>query len=419
MKCEGLEVELSDVAVLKQGKYIDNIFEKSSPSNPYPAWGGGGIRGYTAKADYDEPVTLITCRGSGCGLIQRTNSPSSITNSIIGVSIDDKVINSKFFFYLALATKFSSIITGSAQPQITLGHLGNLKISVPPLRHQHAIASILSSLDDKIENNRRMNETLEGMAQAIFKSWFVDFDPVHAKAEAIKNGGNENDARLATMQAISGQSANDLARLQTENPSNYTKLATTANAFPSTLTNSPLGLIPEGWKVQKIENVINRQPVGKKFSSKTASSSGKVPILDQGKSGLIGYHDDESGLKASPEDPVIVFANHTCYMRLVMYDFSAIQNVLPFKSKLTHILWLYYATLGKQSFVEYKGHWPDFVIKKIAIPTKNLDSIFAGYISQAIKKIYKNELENQTLAETRDALLPKLLSGDIEDLNNE
>lgn len=66
------------------------------------------------------------------------------------------------------------------------------------------------------------------------------------------------------------------------------------------------------------------------MQKKTAEEKGTVPILDQGKSGLIGYHNDKPGMMASPDDPIIVFANHTCYMRLIMFDFSAIQNVLPF-----------------------------------------------------------------------------------------
>src|ERR1019366_9815621 len=102
------------------------------------------------------------------------------------------------------------------------------------------------------------------------------------------------------------------------------------------------------------------------------SPTGKVPVLDQGKGGAIGYHDDEPGVVASIEHPVAVFANHTCYMRLVHFPFSTIQNVLPFVGSGFDTIWTFYATRGQQSFTEYKGHWPDFIIRKIVVPDPKL-----------------------------------------------
>ena len=165
--------------------------------------------------------------------------------------------------------------------------------------------------------------------------------------------------------------------------------------------------------MRPIEDCIQRFPAGKKYETKTAEETGAVPILDQGKSGFIGYHNDEPGVMASPDDPIIVFANHTCYMRLIMFDFSAIQNVLPFKGDGLNIFWLYEATKGKQQFNEYKGHWPDFVINKIVVPPHHLVSIFGDLIEENYRKNYENELENQTLTKLRNTLLPKLISGEL------
>lgn len=135
--------------------------------------------------------------------------------------------------------------------------------------------------------------------------------------------------------------------------------------------------------------------------------------MDQGRSGVIGYHNDKPGVKASIEDPIIVFANHTCYMRLISYDFSAIQNVFAFKGKECNLYWLYLATLGKQEFVEYKGHFPDFLIKEIIVPPEELTELFGKYIKENFSKIFINDRENSNLAKIRDLLLPKLLNGDI------
>lgn len=151
----------------------------------------------------------------------------------------------------------------------------------------------------------------------------------------------------------------------------------------------------------------------KNTAQKTAFSEGLVPILDQGRSGVIGYHNDEPGVKASIEDPIIVFANHTCYMRLISYDFSAIQNVFAFKGKECDVFWVYLATLGKQEFVEYKGHFPDFLIKEIIVPPKKLTALFRKYVKESFSKIFINNRENSSLAKIRDLLLPKLLNGEI------
>ena len=263
------------------------------------------------------------------------------------------------------------------------------------------------------------------MAQAIFQSWFVDFEPVKAKIAAredwLARQAAQSDAHddapqfsspvcyahefadaaapapatqadletfinRAAMCVISGKNDADLDSMPA---ADYQRLYHTASLFPDELVESELGEIPKGWEVVKIEDVIVRLSVGKKFSQKTVSPEGNVPVLDQGKSGVIGFHNEAPGVNASVKEPVIVFANHTCYMRLIMYPFSAIQNVLPFIGGDLNTLWLYFATQGKQEFVEYKGHWPDFVIKQIVKPDSRLAEIFSEKIMASMELIYK------------------------------
>ena len=111
-------------------------------------------------------------------------------------------------------------------------------------------------LDDKIELNRQINQTLEAMAQAIFKSWFVDFEPVKAKIAAIEAGEDAEGITRAAMSAISGKTDEELDQLQAEQPEYYTQLKTTAELFPAAMQDSELGEIPEGWKVRNYWNVI-------------------------------------------------------------------------------------------------------------------------------------------------------------------
>jgi type I restriction enzyme S subunit len=108
--------------------------------------------------------------------------PTVIDNNMMGAVPNTAVIDSKFFFYALSQFDFAEVAGGTALPYLTVSTLYDLSISVPPLSQQRAIARILSSLDDKIDLNQRMNETLQAIARALFKSWFVDFDPVRAKA---------------------------------------------------------------------------------------------------------------------------------------------------------------------------------------------------------------------------------------------
>ncbi|GBD01742.1 hypothetical protein HRbin18_01469 [bacterium HR18] len=150
--------------------------------------------------------------------------------------------------------------------------------------------------------------------------------------------------------------------------------------FPDRLVDSELGEIPEGWEVKKIGDIIQRLGVGKRYDQKNIKPRGKVPVLDQGKSGIIGFHDNEPSIIATECNPIAVFANHTCYMRLIYFPFSTMQNVIPFIGKGVNTVWAYYATLGKQSFTEYKGHWPDFVVQKMIVCTSKLTEVYAIFV---------------------------------------
>ena len=369
---------------LDENKYIENgdlIYAWSATFGPY-IWRGG-------KSIYHYHIWKIVCNE---GIID------------------------KFYFYYKLKLISDSLKdngNGSIFVHITKSFMENFKIKIPSLEKQKYISNILSNLDKKIRFNTQINQTLEQIAQALFKSWFVDFDPVRAKVQALSDGLTLEQSELAAMQAISGKTPEELTVLSQTQPERYAELVETAKAFPCEMVVVDGVEVPKGWEVKRIDEVIQKIPVGKKYSSKTAFSEGLVPILDQGRSGVIGYHNDKPGVKASIEDPIIVFANHTCYMRLISYDFSAIQNVFAFKGKECNLYWLYLATLGKQEFVEYKGHFPDFLIKEIIVPPEELTELFGKYVKENFSKIFINDRENSNLSKIRDLLLPKLLNGEF------
>jgi len=298
----------------------------------------------------------------------------------LGKGVSDPLYASFYLGHPEVRAWIVQHAVGATMPNLNTSIMESVPFLLPPLREQQAIACILGALDDKIELNRRRNQTLEAMARAIFQSWFVDFDPVKAKAAGRTPPGLSPE----------------LAAL-----------------FPDRFEDSPLGPIPAGWRVGKIGDFIQRIPVGKKYEQKTVCPVGSIPVLDQGKSGIIGYHNDTPGVNATLDQPVAVFANHTCYMRLIIYPFSAIQNVLPFVGVDVDTVWAFYATEGRLSFSEYKGHWPEFVVQDLVAPQLTLTRAFGHLINPLVGRIHKNEEESRTLAALRDALLPKLISGEL------
>lgn len=328
--------------------------------------------------------------------------------------IKKDLVDEKYLYYFMNSKEYILSLQSKSNSgvQVNLGTnaIKDSIIFLPSLQRQKYVSDILYTLDEKIALNTQINQTLEQIAQTIFKSWFIDFDPVHAKANALASGQTTEQATQAAMAVISGKNTQELHRLQTANPEQYQQLWEIAEAFPSGVDEKG---VPRGWAVKRIEDVIRKIPTGKKYSQKTAFEVGNIPILDQGKSGVIGYHNDEAGVKASIENPVIVFANHTCYMRLISYDFSAIQNVFAFVGKESNVLWTYLATLGKQEFTEYKGHFPDFLIKEIIVPNDELTELFGVVVKEHFQQIACNDKQNKTLANVRDLLLPKLLSGEV------
>lgn len=293
-----------------------------------------------------------------------------ISQSQMKLTPDPEQADALFLYYYFSSAGTVKAITNLAfaagVPHINLEILRNFEVPLPPLPVQRRIAGILSAYDELMENSQRRIRILEAMARALYREWFVHF----------RFPGHETHPRVA----------------------------------------SPLGHIPKGWEVKTVEEIVKRIPVGKKYDQKTVNPTGAVPVFDQGKTGIIGYHDDEPGVVASETAPVIVFANHTCYQRLVHIPFSAIQNVLPFVPSPAlprNIYWLHWATNGLVVFNDYKGHWPEFAAKTLVVPPAELCQRFGDFAAPLSRQTLRLERQIQNLRRTRDLLLPRLLSGQI------
>ena len=402
--------------VIRNQNIIDGVLDLSSPS--YTDY--SGYRDRTKRASPQENDIVITREAPMGRVCLIPKEPSCCLGQRQVLLRADRNKISAEYLYWSLRSPFvqRQILinegTGATVSNMRIPVLKALKIPrLASIEIENKKARDLSNIQNKIQLNTQINQTLEQIALAMFKSWFVDFDPMRAKVQALSDGLSLEQAELAAMQAISGKTPEELTALLQAQPDRYAELSETAKAFPCEMVEVDGVEVPKGWEVKRIEEVIKKIPVGKKYSSKTAFSEGLVPILDQGRSGVIGYHNDEPGVKASIEDPIIVFANHTCYMRLISYDFSAIQNVFAFKGKECDVFWVYLATLGKQEFVEYKGHFPDFLIKEIIVPPDELTELFGKYVKESFSKIFIKDRENSSLVKIRDLLLPRLLNGEI------
>jgi type I restriction enzyme S subunit len=311
----------------------------------------------------------VSCIGWQMGEAIMTVKPS-FTNQQINTIVPNGKVEPSFLYYSLRPRKQELLslgaTTGVRTPILNKSAFCDLKVKVPPLPVQRRITDILSAYDDLIENNRRRIKILEEMAGALYHEWFVSFRfPGHEKVRRV---------------------------------------------------DSPFGPVPKGWEVKTVEEVVKRISAGKKYDQKTVQLVGAVPVLDQGRSGIIGYHDDEPGVAASENEPVIVFANHTCYQRIIHFPFSSIQNVLPFVSTPSRprtIYWLHWATNGLVVFNDYKGHWPEFSSKTLVVPPVELSQRFSNFVGPLSRFSLKLARAADNHRRTRDLLLPRLLSGEI------
>lgn len=234
-------VPLKEIAAFKYGKTIRK--QDISITGLYPVFSGYQIVGFDSKYAFDEPQLIIVCRGAGgTGDIKISPARCSITNLAIVIDCNNEIVDRNYLYWVLKLSDTYSLRTGSAQPQITISSLENFRIEIiEDISTQKKIAKILSDLDDKIHLNNQINQTLESIAQAIFKSWFIDFEPVRAKIVAKQEGV---DPELAAMCAISGKSEAELEQMEKED---FAELQATVALFPDELVESELGEVPRGW----------------------------------------------------------------------------------------------------------------------------------------------------------------------------
>ena len=361
-------------------------------------FGGGGSR-------FQNGDTLMA-RITPClenGKIARYHAPESValahgSTEFMVIRGRSNITENDFAYYLAKSEKVRKYAIGqmtgtSGRQRVPTKSLDHLMVSLPPLPAQRAIAHILGTLDDKIELNRRMNETLEAMSRALFKAWFVDFDPVRAKMEGRDTGLPRHLADL----------------------------------FPERLVDSEMGEMPKGWEVKLLKDCMNLT-MGQSPPGSTYNERGEGLPFFQGRSDF-GFRYPEKRRFCSaptriadPDDTLVSVRAPVGDMNLAWERCCIGRGVAALRHKSISSSFTYHSARAMQKcFQEYeytgtvfgainKGQ---FEALKVIEPAPRVIDAFDSMSKHLDARLRSNVSESRTLAALRDALLPKLISGKI------
>jgi type I restriction enzyme S subunit len=420
-----------DEISLEYGKSLKGYRESSGT---IPVFGSNGAVGWTDKALADGPGVILGRKGAYRG-VRYSKDPFFVIDTAYYVKPKTE-LDMQWLYYAIIHHKLGEIDDGSPIPSTTRSAVYVSDVVIPPLPEQKAITHILGSLDDKIELNRRMNATLEGMAQALFKSWFVDFDPVIDNAILAGNSiPDEFAERAEVRRAMLDKKQN----AEKEKSSLHNSSCNTHHSlFPATFQlTEEMGWIPEGWEVIKSSSLFDVRD-GTHDSTKQ-SATGKYLItsrhitgntIDYSNAYLISEEDFEQVNKRSKVDPydiLLTMIGTVGSPFLVMEEEInfAIKNIGLFKTGVNRTLATYFFTYLKSDFMKafmesrLAGTTQKYLTLKILreipiiIPRPANMKGFGAQILLIFDKIHSNNCEVNTLAKLRDTLLPKLISGEL------
>ena len=405
-KSEWHTYPLAELTINHDGKRKP-VKESERKSGPYPYYGASGIVDYVDDYLIDGDYLLIAEDGENLRTRQTpiafmARGKSWVNNHAHIVTGNDKA-DTRFLMYALQSADVSAYLTGAVMPKLTQGNLNRIPISCPLLDDQRAIAHILGTLDDKIELNRRMNETLEAIARAMFKSWFVDFDPVRAK--------------------MSGESPESICQ----------RLGLTPDLlalFPDRLMDSELGEIPEGWEVKPLDGIadyLNGLAL-QKFPPESETEWLPVIKIAQLKKGdAIGADRASFNLKSEyvVNDGDVLFSwSGSLAVDIWCGGRGALNQHLFKVTSANYPKWFYYQWTKHhlenfQAIAAGKAVTMGHIQRKhltqalCTVPRKPLMEKLDVIMAPLLDKQIEFRKEARTLAIVRDELLPKLLSGEL------
>jgi type I restriction enzyme S subunit len=390
-------IPLGQFVTLQRGH---DLPEEQRRTGRVPVLGSFGITGWHDASKAPGPGVTVGRSGASFGVVSYSPVDYWPLNTALYV-IDFHGNDPRFSYYLLKTLDFRSYNSGSAQPSLNRNFIHPVPVIVPPIAEQRAVAHILGTLDDKIELNRRMNATLEGIARAIFRSWFVDFDPVRAKMEGRDPPGLSADV---------------------------------AALFPSRLVDSMLGHVPEGWRIVPLPQVIDVNP------SRSLRKGERAPYLEMAQMPTHGHTPDQvvdrpfgSGMRFVNGDTLVARITPCLENgKTAFVDFLE-RNQVGWGSTE------YIVLRPKQPLPEEFGyclarsdHFREYAIQSmtgtsgrqrvpaeslshylLASPPADLAETFGLLARPLLERASAAARESRNLAALRDVLLPKLISGEL------
>lgn len=383
---------------------------------------------------------IIYTRTGQVGLVFRGVSGVVHNNCFKVIPNKDLVDPNYLYWFLSqshIKEYANNIASGSVQKDLNHSAFKSIQIDLPPLDIQRKIYPILDSLSNKIALNRQINQTLEAMAQAIFKSWFVDFEPVKAKIAAIEAGEDAEGVTRAAMSAISGKTCEELDQLQAENPEYYTQLKTTVELFPAAMQDLELGEVPDGWEISTIGDEVGIVGGGTPSTKNPefweggeihwttpkdlSNLSDKILLTTERKITVAGLKNISSGLL--PINTVLMSSRAPVgYLALAKIPVAINQDYIAMicDKRLSPefvIQWCNSVmdTIKQRSsgttFAEISKK--NFKVIPVIVPSEEIQQSYSKLVAGFYDKIAEAAMECKTLSDIRDSLLPKLLSGEI------
>ena len=377
------------------------VKEKDRVSGPFPYYGASGIVDHVDQYLFDGEYLLIAEDGEN---LRTRNTPVAFmatgkfwVNNHAHIVRGNHLANTRYLMYALADTDISGYLTGSTMPKLTQGSMNRIPIIAPPLRLQQAIACILGALDDKIEMYQQRNRTLEAIAKAIFQSWFVDFDPVHAKA-----AGHPNPGLSPALAAL----------------------------FPDCFEDSPLGPIPAGWRCGKLGEVADNPRRGIEAGAiRTGTPYIALEHMPRRCIALSAWTSADAieSNKFEFHKGEILFGKLRPYFHKVgiaPVDGVCSTDILVIVPKLPEWFGFCAGHFSSDAIIQHcdrastgtkmpRTNWNDLARYDVVLPKREVAEVFTKQFKPMIEQIHQDIAESRTLASLRDALLPKLISGEL------
>ncbi len=387
------------------GKLITFANGKSSPgryeNGRFPVFGSNGLIGRTNEVNSPKGSIIVGRVGSYCGSVHFSDKPCWVTDNAIRATAKNGN-DPSFLFYLLKQLNLNNWRSGSGQPLINQATLNAIEVCIPPPLAQKTIGEFIVALDDRITLLRETNATLEAIAQALFKSWFVDFDPVRAKQQGRKPEGMDE---------------------------------VTAALFPDDFEESELGLVPRGWRVGTVADL------GEVICGKTPPTSnpenygdsipfitipdmhGLLVVITTNRS-LSRLGADSQMKKYLPPGSICVSCIATPGLVVRVTTASQtnqqINSVVPFSAWgksfplfLLRRIGDAVRARGSGGSVFHNLSKSGFEELKVLLTNEVIAQKFDEFVEPLVVRIEENQRQAQTLATLRDTLLPRLISGQL------